>query len=139
MKNTYKATTTGESHKFETWCRALEEARHDEKGEWVSNEAKQSAILFTGVLNDDMIHRLSDGETCLLEVYHYANEWANTVVFRMFESLDEALEYYKSEYRSRVEAEGKRSIEEWEANGECMGGVNPVEEWEDLVYTCMIG
>lgn len=135
----YESITTGETHKFETWIRGLEEADRATTAEWIHNEAKKSAIVFTGALNDDTIYQLADGETYLLEVYHYANEWGNTLVFHMFESLDEALNFYEENYKSRVEAEGKRSIQEWEESGECMDWANPVEEWEDLIYTCIAG
>lgn len=133
----YTAVSTGSTEEFGVLARALEESDYTTMWEWINAERKNSVILYTGVLNDDELFQLADGKTYLLLTWHYANSWANTDHHHLFDSLDEALEYYKENYAERVEAEGKRSIEEWQESGEDMSWANPLDEWEDLVYTCL--
>lgn len=67
-------------------------------------------VLTTGVLNDDFVRRIKDKWE--LVYYTYANEWSNHEHIEEFDTLDEALAFYKEKYMGRLEAEAEYQSEQ---------------------------
>lgn len=91
--------------------------------------------LYRGVLNDDTAYQLEDGKHCLLEVWHYANEWGNIPSYRLFGGVEELLDYYKDEYKGRVIEEGRELVDECADEGASVSTdeCDAINEWVDTM------
>lgn len=87
--------------------------------------------LYEGVLNDDYITVGQDG-SALLTYYTYATEWSNHQHEKVFNSLGDAVDYYKRQFHSRVFEQGKRWIEEDKEYSYIAD--TPEEYWNTVVY-----
>lgn len=87
--------------------------------------------LYEGVLNNDHITLCDDG-SALLTYYTYATEWSNNVIEKAFNTLDDAVRYYKRKFHDRVFEQGKRWIEEDKEYSYIAD--TPEIYWKEVVY-----
>lgn len=65
------------------------------------NDNSKVAILYTGVLNDDMIID-NDSNGVDIIYYTYCNEWSNDKHIKHFNNYDDAIAWYKDKFNKRV-------------------------------------
>lgn len=76
---------------------------------------RATLTLYEGCLNDDHVVILEDGfkftghngSTVALVYYTYANEWSNHENIRFFTTLENAMKWYKKEFRDRAVYQGR--------------------------------
>lgn len=92
--------------------------------------------LCTGVLNDDTITVTPKG--AVVEYYTYANEWSDHKHIERFDSVTEALDFYRKTFGARLDSEAQYLSE---VEGENVAADDLVtdiavalHEWEEVDY-----
>lgn len=101
---------------------------------------QKEAILYTGVLNDDIMTATADGVKIVY--YTFANEWNNRENMQEFASVADALEWYEKNMNDRAIAQGYEWRDEWrddspECARENSTDADALQEWRDVVESVL--
>lgn len=101
---------------------------------------QKEAILYMGVLNDDIITATADGVK--ITYYFYATAWNNSEHVRKFKSITAALEWYAQELQDRAISQGYEWRDEWRDDSpeyarENSTDADALQEWRDVVESVL--
>ena len=95
----------------------------------------KTTILYQGVLNDDYVY--ARGKSCKLVYYTFANEWSNHANTKVFDDIEDAIEWYKTNFKDRAVEQGEQYlVEAGEYTSNNCNAEQCVAEWEDVSYLC---
>lgn len=103
----------------------------------------ETITLYEGVLNDDTL-TINNEEKVLkvqIEYYLYATPNSNTKKVIYFDSFDEAIEWYKNNFKERVIKQGESYIKEEYEEEDCIYTISnneAIDEWCNIIDALII-